>query len=469
MRALVFFLSLVLVFVGFLKFYGDPEAAASEGSGDPDPELVDEAPGGPEEGTPTPSEATEGEGETTPSTPPRFLEPPSSSPSGEAQAPSPSGGAMDAVSPSKGAQAQEEDVPDWLRGVELAPVRDDKELFLAATVVHGTPEEVNLRAAAGPAERGMLAEAFSRAIHGDPRSAMSLAKEIPAGAISKREQSLLQAALSGKGATTRPASAITEGPMILAMEMGLLYAEAGRALQGRNYVRASRAYSDLILAELDAPWPAEHTTLSRYSDGLEKAQKHHRWSRKGEWASVEIEVADGDNLVAIRKRYLANYPEAAICTGLIEAANQIPKNSVIHRGQKLRIPRDRVRMLVDLSARWCVYLLGDEVAGSWPVGIGRPGEETPPGEYTIGDKIENPPWSRIGQEIIPFGDPRNPLGTRWMGWFRDGFKTSYGFHGTSEPESVGLASSDGCIRLLRDDVERMFDILPIGAHVLVRE
>ena len=100
---------------------------------------------------------------------------------------------------------------------------------------------------------------------------------------------------------------------------------------------------------------------------------------------------------------------------------------------------------------------------------GRPGEETPPGEYTVGDKSENPAWSRIGKPIIPFGDPRNPLGTRWMGWFRDGFKTSYGFHGTSEPESVGQASSDGCIRLLRDDVERMFDILPIGARVIVRE
>lgn len=387
-------------------------------------------------------------GEEENATPARFLEPP--------------------VAETDGVD-EEEGIPDWLRGVELAPVRDDKELLLAATLVHGTPEDVALCAAAGPPERGLLAEAFSRAVHGDPRSSFSMAKEISPGSIPDREQGLLEAALSGEGATTPPASARAEGPMVLAMEMCLLETEAERALQEHSHARAACGYSELILAELDAPWPAEHATLARYTDRLDRAQKNHRWSRKGEWSSVEIEVADGDNLVAIRKRYLAGSPEGVICTGLIEASNQVPKNSVIHRGQKLRIPTDRVRMLVDLSARWCVYLLGDEVAGSWPVGIGRPGEESPVGEYTIGDKIENPPWSRIGQPIIPFGDPRNPLGTRWLGWFREGFKTSYGFHGTSEPESVGRASSDGCIRLLQQDVERMFDILPIGAQVLVRE
>ncbi len=434
MRALVFFLSLVLVFVAFLKFYSDPEAAAK----DPRSAEAEEA---------TPSK----EGRS------RFLEPPAEQANRAAN------------TSSAGNQEDDETIPDWLKGVELAPVRDDNELLLAATVVHGTPEEVALRAAAGPQERGILAEAFSRAVAGDPRSAMSLAEELPAGSITAREQGLLQAALEGLANTTRPASAMGEGPMVLAMEMGLLRQHAWVLLEGRSYRPAAIGFSELILAELDAPWPADPATLARFTKGLEKAQKQHRWSSKGEWNSVDMEVMDGDSLVAIRKRYLANYPERSICTGLIQAANQIPKNAVIHKGQTLRIPTDAVRVLVDLAARWCVYLLGNEVVGSWPVGVGRAGEETPPGEYTIGDKIENPPWARIGQPIIPFGDSRNPLGTRWMGWFRAGVKTSYGFHGTSEPESIGLASSDGCIRLLKDDVERLFGILPKDAQVIVRE
>jgi len=455
MRALVFFLSLVFVFVAFLKFYGDPEVAAEGPEGAP--AGVGAAPVDSEEEGPS-----AGEGESSP--PARFLEPPADAAAG---APAPAVSRGEAAS--AGSQDEEEAIPDWLRGVELAPVQDGQELLLAATLVHGTPEDVALCAAAGPPERGLMAEAFSRAVHGDPRSARSLALELPEDSLSVRELGLLRSALGGDAGTTTPASARVEGPMVLAMEMCLLENEAERALLERRHAEVARGYSELILAELDAPWPAEHATLARYTARLDQAQKHHRWSRKGEWSSVEVEVADGDNLVAIRKRYLTGAPGEVICTGLIEASNQIPKNSVIHKGQLLRIPTDRVRMLVDLSARWCVYLLGDEVAGSWPVGIGRPGEETPPGEYTVGDKSENPAWSRIGKPIIPFGDPRNPLGTRWMGWFRDGFKTSYGFHGTSEPESVGQASSDGCIRLLRDDVERMFDILPIGARVIVRE
>jgi lipoprotein-anchoring transpeptidase ErfK/SrfK len=75
---------------------------------------------------------------------------------------------------------------------------------------------------------------------------------------------------------------------------------------------------------------------------------------------------------------------------------------------------------------------------------------------------------RVGHEPVPYGDPANPLGTRWIAWFRDGVKTSYGFHGTTDPASVGNASSDGCVRFYNEDVERLFDILPVGAPIRVR-
>ena len=41
--------------------------------------------------------------------------------------------------------------------------------------------------------------------------------------------------------------------------------------------------------------------------------------------------------------------------------------------------------------------------------------------------------------------------------------------GTKEPESVGRASSDGCVRLVNGAVEELFAILPEGASILVRE
>lgn len=72
---------------------------------------------------------------------------------------------------------------------------------------------------------------------------------------------------------------------------------------------------------------------------------------------------------------------------------------------------------------------------------------------------------RPGHAPVPYGDPGNPLGTRWIAW--DG-RQGFGFHGTWSPETVGTAASDGCIRLRNEDVERLFEILPQGAEIDVR-
>jgi len=55
-----------------------------------------------------------------------------------------------------------------------------------------------------------------------------------------------------------------------------------------------------------------------------------------------------------------------------------------------------------------------------------------------------------------------------MGFWQGGGPTGYGIHGTIEPESVGKAVSDGCIRLTNADVEALFELVPEGASVAVR-
>jgi hypothetical protein len=250
------------------------------------------------------------------------------------------------------------------------------------------------------------------------------------------------------------------------MEMALLDRLAKQALSARNHVDASDAYSQLLVGEVGAPWPPDRDRLAEWTRGLDDAQREHRWSPRGKWPAVEMEVASGDTLTGIRLRFLAEHPDAKMCTGLIERANRLEGH--LQPGQALRIPSESVRVLVDLEACWALYFLGDQVAAAWPVGIGRPGEETPEGTYSARNKLENPPWMKEGQEPIPFGDPRNPLGTRWIGWAKDGVRTSYGFHGTSDPESVGRAASDGCVRLHNEDVEELFQILPEGAPIEVR-
>src|SRR5260221_14564735 len=52
-------------------------------------------------------------------------------------------------------------------------------------------------------------------------------------------------------------------------------------------------------------------------------------------------------------------------------------------------------------------------------------------------------WFRAGQPPVPAGDPRNPLGTRWVAWLTaDGEKTHLGFHGTRDPDSIGQRSEE---------------------------
>jgi lipoprotein-anchoring transpeptidase ErfK/SrfK len=159
-----------------------------------------------------------------------------------------------------------------------------------------------------------------------------------------------------------------------------------------------------------------------------------------------------------------------ICTGEIERASGLSPGEMLHPGEKLRVPTEPASVLVDLDSRWMFYLFGSEVACAWEVAIGAPDSETTPGIYHAGEKQENPTWFPEGQPPVPFGDPQNPLGTRWIGWIpADGAGgRGLGFHGTREPETIGAAVSDGCIRLRNEEVEELFRILPRGARITVR-
>ena len=87
---------------------------------------------------------------------------------------------------------------------------------------------------------------------------------------------------------------------------------------------------------------------------------------------------------------------------------------------------------------------------SYPIAVGKPATPTPNGIYQITTKIIN---------------PGGMLGSRWMGLdIPDG---PYGIHGTSRPESIGKAISNGCIRMYNQDVEDLFSLVSIGTTVVI--
>ncbi|NOY80544.1 MAG: L,D-transpeptidase family protein [Kiritimatiellaeota bacterium] len=180
---------------------------------------------------------------------------------------------------------------------------------------------------------------------------------------------------------------------------------------------------------------------------------------------VAYEIREGDTLSAIAKRFHTTVEG-------IQRSNKLdPTSAVIYPGDILHIYRGDWRITVKRS-RFLLILYDDKhLFKLYPVGIGRQ-DRTPLGTFRIATKIREPAWTPPGR-VIPYGDPENVLGTRWLGLEpigdTDPTLRGYGIHGTWQPETVGTAASEGCIRMKNDSVNELFDIVPIGTPVLIED
>jgi lipoprotein-anchoring transpeptidase ErfK/SrfK len=101
------------------------------------------------------------------------------------------------------------------------------------------------------------------------------------------------------------------------------------------------------------------------------------------------------------------------------------------------------------------------------------------GVAKVGRKAEYPRWTPPKSMIkrrpelkkwangMPGGIPENPLGTRAIYLYAGGRDTLFRIHGTNEPGSIGTAASSGCIRMLNEEVEILFDSVSLGTKVIV--
>lgn len=110
-----------------------------------------------------------------------------------------------------------------------------------------------------------------------------------------------------------------------------------------------------------------------------------------------------------------------------------------------------------------------------PIGIGKVGWRTPEGATKVVRRQKDPIWRptasiiaehrKNGEELdkVVGPGPDNPLGRHalYLGW------PSYLIHGTNKPAGVGLRSSHGCLRLYPEDIELLFEQVPIGTKVRV--
>ncbi|WP_158602430.1 L,D-transpeptidase family protein [Cohnella endophytica] len=121
---------------------------------------------------------------------------------------------------------------------------------------------------------------------------------------------------------------------------------------------------------------------------------------------------------------------------------------------------------IDLTLHRLSVLSNGTVTKRFDIASGKKKGLTPTGTFEIVTKIKNPWYSAKG---IPGGDPTNPLGSRWLGLNVPNTQgTKYGIHGTNAPASIGTNASAGCIRMLNEDVDWLYDSVPTGTKVTIR-
>ncbi len=129
-------------------------------------------------------------------------------------------------------------------------------------------------------------------------------------------------------------------------------------------------------------------------------------------------------------------------------------------------------IVVHTADRYLYLVQGDNRAIRYGIGVGRDGVQWA-GMHKISRKQEGPDW-RPPPEMIqrqPYlprfmaGGPGNPMGARalYIG------TTVYRIHGTNQPQTIGHAVSSGCFRLVNGDVTDLYNRVPIGTKIVVKQ
>jgi len=138
-------------------------------------------------------------------------------------------------------------------------------------------------------------------------------------------------------------------------------------------------------------------------------------------------------------------------------------------------------IVVDTPQRYLYLVQAGGTAMRYGVGVGREEALQFRGNAVIGRKAAWPRWTPTANMIRreparyePYrngleGGPNNPLGARALYLYRNGRDTYFRLHGTTEPYTIGTNVSSGCIRLMNHDIIDLYNRVPSGTRVIVRQ
>jgi L,D-transpeptidase ErfK/SrfK len=244
--------------------------------------------------------------------------------------------------------------------------------------------------------------------------------------------------------------------------MSILDARSIRKIESQHssshLLALARRLSLAALAVISLSIGAQAESTTKTGDLIGEMHEHYIWRDNEDL----LEVARGDEL------------------GLIElmAANPGVDPWLPGRNTHLLLPTmhilpvgPRKGMVINTAELRLYYYDAEDGYFSFPLGVGRDGYLTPTGSTKIVRKKEKPSWYLTPSEIrdhpelptvIPPGED-NPLGdyAMYLGW------PAYLIHGTNTPWGIGRRTSRGCIRMYPEDIEWLFQKVPIGTQVTV--
>ncbi len=178
------------------------------------------------------------------------------------------------------------------------------------------------------------------------------------------------------------------------------------------------------------------------------------------------QVRSGDLLTAIGDKYKVPYE-------ILMTINRINRPESLQAGLPIKVIKGPFHAKVYRSTFTMDVYLQNTFVRSYRVGLGKPGMETPTGLWRVKQdgKLVKPIWTNPvdGKTYHP-EDPNYPLGSRWIGLEglsgeaknRDGFA----IHGTKDPEQIGSAGSQGCIRMHNGDAILVYNMMfPVFSQV----
>jgi len=154
-----------------------------------------------------------------------------------------------------------------------------------------------------------------------------------------------------------------------------------------------------------------------------------------------------------------------------EAEEQLP-NELRRQMVFFRTSESPGTIIVHTQERFLYLVQPNNRALRYGIGVGREGFQWT-GLKRIDRKAEWPDWTPPPEMIArqPYlprfmaGGPGNPMGARAL--YISG--TVYRIHGTNAPHTIGTAVSSGCFRLTNPELIDLYQRVPIGTKVVVRQ